>query len=161
MTPSTLSAGFHKCGVYPFNPDTINCGISVDSVDESDKENDDDDEDQQSGYTGSETQHSRATSEKICEQWPAEKIALFQWRYDKGYDLPDEEYMQWLDKTHPNARNTIGNNNLSLMDDFSTATPVTVSFQLATEMPHDGPSGPSPDATMASEEEMDIEASSY
>ena len=51
--------------------------------------------------------------------------------------------MQWLDKTLPDAVNTIVNNNLSLMDYFSdlpTATPVTVSSQLATETPHDGPS---------------------
>ena len=69
--------------------------------------------------------------------------------------------MLWLDKTHPNAGNTIGNNNLLLMDyssDLPTATSVTVSSQLATEMPHDGPSL---DTTMASEEEMDREASSY
>ena len=69
--------------------------------------------------------------------------------------------MQWLDKTHPNAENTIGNNNLTLMDyfpDLLTATPVTVSSQLATDMPHDGQSL---DTTMASEEEMDREASSY
>ena len=162
MTSSTISAGFRKCGVYPFNPDAIDCGISVDNIDKPDKDNNDDDEDQQSGDAGSETQHSRATNEKeICEQWPPEKIALFQWRYDEGYDLPDEEYMQWSDKTHPNAGNTIGNNNLLLMDYFSdlpTATPVTVSSQLATEMPHDGPSL---DTTMASEEEMDREASSY
>ena len=67
MTLSTISAGFRKCGVYIFNPNAIDCGISVDSADESDKENDDDDEDQQSGDTGNETQHSRATNKKICE----------------------------------------------------------------------------------------------
>ena len=69
--------------------------------------------------------------------------------------------MQWSDKTHPNAGNTIGNNNLLLMDyfpDLPSATPATVSSQLATEMPHDGPSL---DTTIASEEEMDREASSY
>ena len=57
----------------------FDCGISVDNIDEPDKESDDDDdEDRQSGDTGSETQHSRVTNEKdICEQWPAEKVALF------------------------------------------------------------------------------------
>ena len=39
MTPSTISAGFRKCGVYPFNPDAIDCGISVDNIDEPDKDN--------------------------------------------------------------------------------------------------------------------------
>ena len=67
-TPSTISAGFRKYVVYPFNPDAIDCGISVDNIDEPDKDNNDDDEDQQSGDAGSETQHSRATNEKeICE----------------------------------------------------------------------------------------------
>jgi len=23
MSPSTISAGFHKCGVFPFNPDVV------------------------------------------------------------------------------------------------------------------------------------------
>ena len=41
MTPSTISAGFRKCGVYPFNPDAIDCGISVDNIDEPDKDNND------------------------------------------------------------------------------------------------------------------------
>ena len=44
MTPSTISAGFRKCGVYPFNPDAIDCGICVDNIDEPDKDNDDDDD---------------------------------------------------------------------------------------------------------------------
>ena len=27
MTPSNICSGFHTCGVHPFNPDAINCGI--------------------------------------------------------------------------------------------------------------------------------------
>ena len=37
--PSTICAGFCKCGVYPFNPDAIDCSISVG---DSEKDNDED-----------------------------------------------------------------------------------------------------------------------
>ena len=29
MTPSNICSGFHTCGIYPFNPDAIDCGIDV------------------------------------------------------------------------------------------------------------------------------------
>ena len=29
MTPSTICAGFKKSGVFPFNPEAIDCGVSV------------------------------------------------------------------------------------------------------------------------------------
>ena len=34
---------------------------------------------------------------------PPEKTALFQQRYEEGYDIPDNEYMQWLRENHPEA----------------------------------------------------------
>ena len=39
MTPSTICAGFHKCGVYPFNPDAIDCSISVGNSEKDNDEN--------------------------------------------------------------------------------------------------------------------------
>ena len=82
MTLSTVCAGFHKCGVYPFNLYAIDCSIG----DGSDKENDDDNNNQKSGEvpedvdeedTESEAQQSRVASERmVCEQWPAEKLAF-------------------------------------------------------------------------------------
>ena len=30
-----------------------------------------------------------------------EKAALFQRRFEEGYDLPDDEYVKWLHETHP------------------------------------------------------------
>ena len=166
MTLSTICAGFRKCGVYPFNPDAIDCSIGVANVNGSDKENDDDNNNHKSGEvpedvgeedTESEAQQSRVANERVvCEQWPAEKLTLFQQRC---YNIPDEEYMQWLEKTHPNAGSDIGNNSLSLMDYFSDApkaTPVTVSSQLSTESPAEADNGePLPDNIMASEEEKD------
>ena len=34
---------------------------------------------------------------------PPEKAALFQQRCDEGYDIPDDEYMQWLRENHPES----------------------------------------------------------
>ena len=69
-------------------------------------------------------------------QWLAEKIALFQRRCEEGYDLPDEEYIQWLHETHPDAENTSGNDNVSLADSFPDvpiATPVGMVSELPVE----------------------------
>ena len=82
-------------------------------------------------------QQSRITSEKRSDrQWLAEKVALFQRRCEAGYDLPDEEYIQWLHETHPDAENTSGNDNVSLVDSFPDvpiATPVAVVSELPIE----------------------------
>ena len=37
---SSIGAAFHRCGVYPFDPDTIDRGINVDNPNSSDKDND-------------------------------------------------------------------------------------------------------------------------
>lgn len=29
MTPATIKSGFWRCSVYPFNPDAIDCSVSV------------------------------------------------------------------------------------------------------------------------------------
>lgn len=29
MTPSIIIAGFRRCGVFPLNPDTIDCSVSA------------------------------------------------------------------------------------------------------------------------------------
>ena len=31
MTPTVICAGFRRCGVYPFNPQAIDCSISTDN----------------------------------------------------------------------------------------------------------------------------------
>ena len=73
-----------------------------------------------------EAQQSRLTTEQSGEQWPAEKIALFKRRFEEGFDLPDEEYMQWLRQNHPD-------DDLSLVDyfpDVLIATPVAIGSEL-------------------------------
>ena len=31
MTPTVICAGFRRCGVYPFNPQAIDCSISTEN----------------------------------------------------------------------------------------------------------------------------------
>ena len=57
---------------------------------------------------------------------------------EEGYDLPDEDYIQWLHEIHPGADNTSGNDFVSLADcipDMPIATPVTVVPESPLEMP--------------------------
>ena len=66
------------------------------------------------------------------------KIALFQRRYEEGYDLPDEDYIQWLHETHPDADNTSGNDFVPLVDcfpDIPITTPVAVVPESPVEIP--------------------------
>ena len=32
MTPSNICSGFKKCGIYPFNPNAIQCGLVASST---------------------------------------------------------------------------------------------------------------------------------
>ena len=91
MNPSTISSGFQRCDVYPFNKDAIDCSVSVINPEASlQKVNERDDK---SKYNN-----------QVCDgksTIPPEKAALLQQRYGEGYDIPDDEYMQWLRKNHP------------------------------------------------------------
>ena len=114
MTPATIMAGFRRCGVYPLNPDAIDCSISIsnpgatlesfgggssDNSEDEDGENDKDD---------------------IEQHW------LFQTRFEEGYDLPDTDYLEWLRVHHPESLPEDplpDNRKYSLADDFSSIDP--------------------------------------
>ena len=109
VVPTTICAG---CGVYPFNPDAIDCGLSVAKA-KPDKE-------------GPSTVSNPADASNfeqprgeamISQKWPAEKVALFERRYEEGYDLPDEEYLRWLHETHHEVDREVSN--VYLADYFS------------------------------------------
>ena len=74
MNPATISSGFRRCGVYPFNPDAIDCSVSVANPEASlQKVNKRDDK-------------SKST-DQVCDRKstiPPEKAALFQRRYEEG-----------------------------------------------------------------------------
>ena len=131
MTTSTICAGFRKCGVYPFNPKAIDCGVSVANSQSSDKENQQSDKGQQSAEIANAGNHAESqqcsitNEERSDKQWSAEKIALFQRRFEEGYDLPDAEYLQWLHETHPpDEENT---SLLAYFSDVAIATPIAES----------------------------------
>ena len=88
MTPSTNCAGFKKSGVFPFNPEAIDCGVSVNEthvhgqgvgaeIGEVDKESDEVDKE----------------GNREPPVFSAEQELLFQTRYEEGNNLPDH---QWL-----------------------------------------------------------------
>ena len=93
MNPATFCFGFRRCGVYPFNKDAIDCSVSVINPEASlQKVNERDDKTKGSNQV-------RDGKSSI----PPEKAALFQRRYEEGYDIPDDEYMQWLRENHPES----------------------------------------------------------
>ena len=135
MTTSTICAGFRKCGVYPFNPKAIDCGISVANSQSSDKEIQQSDEGQQSAEIANAGNHAESqqcsitNEERSDKQWSAEKITLFQRRFEEGYDLPNVEYLQWLHETHPPDEE-----NTSLLEHFSDVA-IATSIAIASESP--------------------------
>ena len=76
MTPANICSGFRKCGIYPFNPDAIDCTISTENPagnvqgGAGDEMNEDE---------GGECSHSAEDSGTFS----AEKEQLFQMRYEE------------------------------------------------------------------------------
>ena len=81
-------------------------------------------------------------------QITSEKSLLFQRRFEEGYDLPDEEYMEWLHENHPESRTEcfVSSNDgserspLSIADAFSDlpiASPLSMTSESLTEAGHD------------------------
>ena len=89
MNPATISSGFRKCGVYPFNPNAIDCSVSVANPEAS----------LQEVNKSKSTDQARDRKSTI----PSEKAALFQRRYEEGYDIHDDEYIKWLKENHPES----------------------------------------------------------
>ena len=88
MNPATICSGFRRCGVYPLNPDAIDCTVSVINS-EASLQQVNKDANSQSDDT-SDLQQLNDTQLSISP----EKAALFQRRFEEGYDLPDDEYMK-------------------------------------------------------------------
>ena len=108
MNPATICSGFKRSGIHPFNPDTINCSISVENPDASlQLASHEVNSGGNSGGSIEESiteQSSESASKKTASRnsyFSSEKLSLFQRRYKEGYDLPDKEYMDWLCQYHP------------------------------------------------------------
>ena len=96
MTPSTICAGFKKCGIFPFNPKAIDCSISVDNPGamltqaQGGGSHDVDNE----VFSGDSPVFS-GDSPVFSGDSPVQE-QQFQERYDEGYDLPESEYLRWI-----------------------------------------------------------------
>ena len=90
MNPATICSGFRKCGVYPFNPNAIDCSVSVINPEAS----------LQQVNTVSTSDHTNS-GEIQQQRLSPETMSLYQRRLENGYDLPDEQYMEWLKVHHP------------------------------------------------------------
>ena len=122
MNPTTICSGFRKCGIYPFNPDAIDCSVSVDNP-------------EASLQPVNRTPNDNGEGEQIIEALLSispEKLLLYQRRLEEGYDLPDQEYMEWLSANHSetfadkfSGNDGIGSVALSdLFGDVPVASPV-------------------------------------
>ena len=48
-------------------------------------------------------------------KFTAKEECKFQTRYENGYDLPDERYIQWLRKHHPSSAKKLSSKNGTLV----------------------------------------------
>ena len=114
MTPANAVAGFRKAGVYPFNrnkitvPTTIASKTAMKSPARDAKAN-------------SVTSASLPTPPRTVV-FTEEQVAKFELRLEEGYDLPDPEYLQWLELNHPDALPS-DRYDLTLNEPTSSATP--------------------------------------
>ena len=97
MSPATICSGFRRCGVYPLNPDAIDCSVSVVNPEASLQQVNEGADGQNDGSSNLEELDDEQSS------LSSEKAALFERRFEEGYDLPDDEYMKWLRHAHPES----------------------------------------------------------
>ena len=99
MSPATICSGFRRCGVYPLNPDAIDCSVSVVNPEAS----------LQQVHEGADLEGQDDGSSNLLQlddvqlSLSSEMVARFERRFEEGYDLPDNEYMKWLRHAHPES----------------------------------------------------------
>ena len=96
MTPTVICAGFRRCGVYPFNPQAIDCSISTDNPEAtltrpSDQQPEKENDLMENG------------DENTVTEFSVEQEERFRERFEEGYDLIDPEYLRWLEINHPDS----------------------------------------------------------
>ena len=118
MVPKVITAGFKRCGIYPFDPDVIDYGVPAN--DDSSSKPSNSNSNQQApldAVTSCQTSLNAVTSHLpifavTSQQLPlgavdsqhqttSEQEQLFQKRYEEQYDFPDPVYRQWLKANHP------------------------------------------------------------
>ena len=134
MVPKVMTAGFKRCGIYPFNPDVIDYGVPAN-----------DDSKPSNSNTSQKAPLDAVTSRQLpldfasnrhlpiyavtSQQLPlgaidsedqatfsSEQEQLFQKRYEEQYDLPDPVYQQWLKINHPTTELVKENQMIKVID---------------------------------------------
>lgn len=117
MSPSIISSGFKRSGIYPFNPDAIDYGMAVDT--DADVEVSRDKEGEPELCSSDQCVNVEETPVRTSEQqFTPEQEELFNRRYEENYDIPDLIYLEWLKINHPESHP----DSSSLSDHFSFVT---------------------------------------
>ena len=93
VTPINIMSGFKKCGVYPLNPGEITDRQIAPS---------------NTTFCSKKDRVSQMVNEfeldvSTQQQSNDEKESLYRKRYDEGYDVLDDEYVEWLRHNHPES----------------------------------------------------------
>ena len=96
ISPENVIGGFRKAGIYPFDPKRVSAlnGVNKSGDGTCSREN--------SASSGDES--SSESSDHDDDKGDSNSNeALYQKRYEEGYDLFDPEYVSWLEQHHPEA----------------------------------------------------------
>ena len=95
VVPLNILSGFKKCGIHPLNPGEVKDRQLAPAKAVR--------PDQQQLTTSDASQNLSAT------RWSPEQIALYQVRFEEGFDLEgfDQDYIDWLKSEHPYVGNSV------------------------------------------------------
>ena len=96
MIPMVICAVFRRCGIYPFNPQVIDCSISTENPEASLTRPSDEQTETENGLMEN-------GDENTVTEFSTEQEQRFQTRFEEGYDLMDSEYLRWLEINHPDS----------------------------------------------------------
>ena len=164
MTPANICSGFRKCGVFPYNPDAIDCSISTDNpagelgINGRSNDNEENDMGDDRGEGSGNEQGDQQLDDQDWRTFSDDQIRLFTERYEEGYDVYDKEYLQWLTINHPESIPVSQTPETSFADLFSFVSPcdpLTVSdYSSDLTTSHTSSSGPSTSAAHILEDNL-------
>lgn len=148
LTPLNIMSGFRKCGIYPINPGEVSDRqlAHVKTV-----------QPKTSSLPHSSSLSSKSLNSEVDEAsvplvTTAEQQALYQARYEEGYDLFDARYIAWLKIYHPEAACRFSTVSSALMSTSSDSQSVntTSSGSIVTHYPKSSSSNPTATSSLSS-----------
>ena len=103
MTPSNITNGFRKCGVYPFDPEAVKPSTTTTSPGVLDDDSSDDGSEEDGDNDGEDSGQKQPKSVVFT----AEEEALFNRRFEEGFDIFDPRYHDWLKNNHPESTHSL------------------------------------------------------